>query len=45
VRRFHAAGRADEGGPGLRGGPAGDYAAFLHDPEGHQVEAVHHAGP
>ena len=46
VVRFHAAalrsGR-DDGAPGLR--PeyhAGDYAAFVLDPDGHRIEAVFH---
>ncbi|HET9596748.1 MAG TPA: VOC family protein [Anaeromyxobacteraceae bacterium] len=48
VRAFHAAalraGGADEGLPGLRPryGP-GYFAAFVRDPEGHRLEAVHHA--
>jgi catechol 2,3-dioxygenase-like lactoylglutathione lyase family enzyme len=47
VDAFHArataAGGSDEGGPGLR--PrygAGYYAAFVRDPDGHKLEAVHH---
>ncbi|MGA6538674.1 VOC family protein [Stenotrophomonas sp. NPDC101269] len=46
VQAFHAAGMAaggtDNGGPGLRP-DYGDtyYAAFLVDPDGHRVEAVH----
>lgn len=48
VRAFHeaglAAGGADNGGPGER--PhyhPGYYGAFVHDPDGHNVEAVFHA--
>ena len=41
VRAFHAAaleaGGADNGGPGLR---PNYYAAFVHDPDGHNVDAV-----
>lgn len=45
VQGFHAAGLAgggrDNGGPGLRPDYAADYyAAFLIDPDGHNVEAV-----
>ena len=47
VDGFHAAaiaaGARDNGGPGLR--PryhAGYYGAFVIDPDGHNVEAVHH---
>ena len=47
VDAFHAAaiaaGARDNGGPGLR--PkyhAGYYGAFVIDPDGHNVEAVHH---
>lgn len=45
VDRFHAAGLAagarDHGAPGLRADYApGYYAAFLLDPDGHNVEAV-----
>ncbi len=39
-----AAGGTDNGGPGLR--PhyhANYYAAFVHDPDGHNIEAVCHA--
>jgi catechol 2,3-dioxygenase-like lactoylglutathione lyase family enzyme len=45
VDAFHAAavgaGGRDNGGPGLR--PYGDsyYAAFVLDPDGHNIEAVH----
>lgn len=46
VRAFHAAGLAhggvDGGGPGLRDYHPGYYAAFLLDPEGNRLEAVHH---
>jgi catechol 2,3-dioxygenase-like lactoylglutathione lyase family enzyme len=48
VRRFHEAGlRAggtDHGAPGERPYHPGYYAAFLLDPDGHNIEAVHH-GP
>jgi catechol 2,3-dioxygenase-like lactoylglutathione lyase family enzyme len=48
VDRFHAAGlRAggrDNGAPGERDYHPGYYAAFLLDPDGNNVEAVHH-GP
>jgi catechol 2,3-dioxygenase-like lactoylglutathione lyase family enzyme len=48
VRRFHAAGLAaggrDNGGPGERAYHPGYYAAFLFDPDGNNIEAVHH-GP
>jgi catechol 2,3-dioxygenase-like lactoylglutathione lyase family enzyme len=45
VKRFHAmgleAGARDNGKPGLRTDYAPDYyAAFLHDPDGNNVEAV-----
>ncbi len=47
VQAFHAAalaaGGADNGGPGER--PQyhpGYYAAFVHDPDGHNIEAVFH---
>jgi catechol 2,3-dioxygenase-like lactoylglutathione lyase family enzyme len=46
VDAFHAAalaaGGRDNGAPGLR--PYGEsyYAAFVLDPDGHNVEAVHH---
>lgn len=48
VRRFHAAalaaGATDNGPPGLRAdyGPS-YYAAFVRDPDGHNLEAVCHA--
>lgn len=46
VARFHAAGLAaggrDNGGPGLRAYGPGYFAAFLLDPNGNNVEAVHH---
>ena len=46
VERFHAAGLAaggrDNGGPGERGYHPGYYAAFLFDPDGNNIEAVHH---
>jgi catechol 2,3-dioxygenase-like lactoylglutathione lyase family enzyme len=48
VARFHAAGLEaggrDHGRPGERNYHPGYYAAFLLDPDGHNVEAVHH-GP
>lgn len=48
VGRFHAAGLAaggsDNGAPGERDYHRGYYAAFLLDPDGNNVEAVHH-GP
>jgi catechol 2,3-dioxygenase-like lactoylglutathione lyase family enzyme len=48
VDRFHAAGLAagggDNGKPGERDYHPGYYAAFLIDPDGNNVEAVHH-GP
>jgi len=48
VRRFHEAGLAaggrDNGAPGPRSYHPGYYAAFLLDPDGHNVEAVYH-GP
>jgi len=48
VVRFHAEGLAaggeDNGGPGERRYHPGYYAAFLLDPDGNNIEAVHH-GP
>jgi catechol 2,3-dioxygenase-like lactoylglutathione lyase family enzyme len=49
VRRFHAAalaaGGTDNGAPGERPEYApGYYGAFVLDPDGHNVEAVFHAG-
>ena len=48
VARVHAAGLAagarDNGAPGERGYHPGYYAAFLLDPDGNNVEVVHH-GP
>ena len=48
VDRFHAAvlaaGGRDNGGPGEREYHPGYYAAFALDPDGNNVEAVHH-GP
>lgn len=48
VERVHAAGLAaggtDNGAPGERPYHPGYYAAFLLDPDGNNVEAVHH-GP
>lgn len=46
VQRFYeeglAAGGRDNGPPGERPYHPGYYAAFLIDPDGHNVEAVHH---
>ncbi|MGQ0580698.1 MAG: VOC family protein [Reyranella sp.] len=46
VDRFHAAvlaaGGRDNGGPGERKYHPGYYAAFAFDPDGNNVEAVHH---
>lgn len=48
VRRFHtvaiAAGGRDNGAPGERDYHPGYYAAYVLDPDGNNVEAVHH-GP
>ena len=48
VERFHRAGLAaggrDNGGPGERAYHPGYYAAYLLDPDGNNIEAVHH-GP
>jgi catechol 2,3-dioxygenase-like lactoylglutathione lyase family enzyme len=48
VRRFHKAGLEaggrDNGAPGEREYHPGYFACFLLDPDGHNVEAVHH-GP
>jgi catechol 2,3-dioxygenase-like lactoylglutathione lyase family enzyme len=48
VHRFHAAavaaGGTDNGGPGERSYHPGYYAAFVLDPDGNNIEAVHH-GP
>lgn len=48
VEAFHRAGLAaggrDNGPPGLRPYHPGYYAAFLLDPDGNNIEAVHH-GP
>jgi catechol 2,3-dioxygenase-like lactoylglutathione lyase family enzyme len=48
VDRFHAAalaaGGRDNGAPGERGYHPGYYAAYVLDPDGNNVEAVHH-GP
>jgi catechol 2,3-dioxygenase-like lactoylglutathione lyase family enzyme len=48
VQRFHqvglAAGGVDQGKPGPRPYHPGYYAAFLHDPDGNNIEAVYH-GP
>ena len=47
VQAFHAAalaaGGKDNGGPGYRDYWPGYYAAFVHDPDGHNIEAVSHA--
>jgi catechol 2,3-dioxygenase-like lactoylglutathione lyase family enzyme len=44
VEAFHeaalAAGAQDNGGPGYRDYWPGHYAAFVHDPDGHNIEAV-----
>jgi predicted lactoylglutathione lyase len=44
VERFYkaalAAGGKDNGGPGYRDYWPGYYAAFVHDPDGHNIEAV-----
>jgi catechol 2,3-dioxygenase-like lactoylglutathione lyase family enzyme len=50
VDAFHtaalAAGGRDFGGPGLREEyHAGYYGAFVLDPDGHNIEAVHHGRP
>jgi catechol 2,3-dioxygenase-like lactoylglutathione lyase family enzyme len=46
VARFHqaglAAGGTDNGAPGERPYHQGYYAAFLLDPDGNNIEAVHH---
>jgi catechol 2,3-dioxygenase-like lactoylglutathione lyase family enzyme len=48
VRRFHRAalehGGSDNGAPGERDYHPGYYAAFVRDPDGNNIEAVHH-GP
>lgn len=48
VKAFHAAalsaGGTDNGGPGERSYHPGYYAAFVLDPDGNNIEAVHH-GP
>jgi catechol 2,3-dioxygenase-like lactoylglutathione lyase family enzyme len=48
VDRFHsaamAAGGKDNGAPGIRPYHPGYYAAFVLDPDGNNIEAVHH-GP
>ena len=48
VQRFHAAalaaGGRDNGAPGERDYHPGYYAAFVLDPDGNNIEAVHH-GP
>lgn len=44
VKAFHraalAAGAKDNGGPGYRDYSPGYYAAFVYDPDGHNIEAV-----
>lgn len=49
VAAFHAAGLAaggsDNGGPGLRPYAANYYAAYIIDPDGHNIEAVCRADP
>jgi catechol 2,3-dioxygenase-like lactoylglutathione lyase family enzyme len=44
VKAFHAAalaaGATDNGAPGYRDYWPGYYAAFVHDPDGHNIEAV-----
>ena len=46
VDAFHkaglAAGATDNGAPGIRAYHPGYYAAFLIDPDGNNIEAVHH---
>lgn len=48
VERFHAAalgaGGQDNGAPGERPYHPGYYAAFVHDPDGNNIEVVYH-GP
>ena len=48
VKRFHVAaleaGGKDNGGPGIRADYSPTYyAAFVHDPDGHNIEAVCHS--
>ena len=49
VDAFHAAGLeaggTDNGGPGLRSYHENYYAAFVLDPDGHNIEAVCHRAP
>jgi catechol 2,3-dioxygenase-like lactoylglutathione lyase family enzyme len=49
VQAFHAAGLAaggtDNGQPGLRQYHPGYYAAYVHDPDGNNIEAVFHGQP
>ena len=40
-----AAGGRDNGAPGLRAYHPGYYAAFVLDPDGNNIEAVHHGVP
>jgi catechol 2,3-dioxygenase-like lactoylglutathione lyase family enzyme len=48
VERFHTAalqaGGADNGAPGVRSYGTGYYAAYVHDPDGNNIEAVVHEG-
>jgi catechol 2,3-dioxygenase-like lactoylglutathione lyase family enzyme len=48
VQRFHrvalASGGRDNGAPGIRDYHPGYYAAFVYDPDGNNIEAIHH-GP
>lgn len=48
VDRFHAvaiaAGGKDNGPPGIRSYLRGYYAAFVFDPDGNNIEAVHYGG-
>ena len=48
VERFHevavAAGYRDNGAPGVRSYAAGYYGSFVLDPDGNNIEAVHHRG-
>ncbi len=48
VRSFHAAalahGGSDEGAPGLRPYGSGFFAAYVRDPDGNKLSAVHEGG-